>query len=303
MTQTLSTPLAQDGTACGEVEPAAPAVAVLMSVYARDQPAWLRAAFESILLQAYPRERIRIYLAVDGPVPGPLREVIEQYRGECRRVVDLPRNGGLSAALNTLMRRLGNERYVFRMDADDVCHRDRFARQVDYMEQHPQVGILGSAIREFEDAPVSSSAMAECNVRRYPRAAQVRESIARTCPLAHPTVCFRRTALNSLGGYPANRESQDIAMWFRAVEHGIVIDNLPEPLLQFRLTPGTLARRGLKKAFGEFWVYVRGSCRLHGPSARLVYPMARLLLRLTPAPVVRLAYGRRDWRDRLGSGH
>lgn len=259
-------------------------VAVFMAVYEHDCVEWADAALSSILTQNYPRQNIHVYLGVDGPLPAQLEHWVDTVSSKVYRVVRHRQRQGLAAMLNELLKALGDESFVFRMDSDDLSLADRFRSQVDYMIGHPEVGILGTGIDEVDEQlnPMST--------RFYSSADQVRQTIAKVSPLAHPTVCFRSTALRQLGGYPLSGFNEDIALWFKAVANGVVIDNLPEVHLRYRLSAGTFKRRGWRKAFGEFLVYVRGIWMLHGLSWLYLFPLLRLGLRLLPPTVSRLAY-------------
>lgn len=269
-----------------------PAVAVLMCVYQSDQPSWLAEALDSVLGQTYPANSTHIYLGIDGPIPAALQEQIDQRRPKLYKVSASAERQGLARGLNRLIEMLEDESYVFRMDSDDVCLPDRFAAQVSYLELHPHIAILGAAIEEM-DAQGRS-----LGVRTYPNAAAVKATMARASPLAHPTVCMRTGVLKELGGYPCTGTNEDIALWFKACHEGHLIDNIPTPLLRYRITRATYGRRGARKAGGELRVYVNGILHLHGLSWRLMYPVLRYLLRLMPSPITHLAYrsaGFRNW--------
>jgi hypothetical protein len=79
-------------------------------------------------------------------------------------------------------------------------------------------------------------------------------------------------------------------MWFMALEKGIEIDNLDEPILLFQMSHGFYSRRSYTKAFGEAKVYVAGNYKLHGVTLALLLPILRLIFRLMPSGVVRLIY-------------
>ena len=277
--------------------PTPPLAAALLCTYQQDRPEWLAEALDSMLQQTYASSAVRIYLGVDGPLPAALLEVINARRARIYKISSTEQRQGLARCLNRLIGLLEDEVYVFRMDADDVCLPDRFARQVSYLESHPEIAILGTAIQEMDAAGRA------LRVRTYPKAHSVRATIAKASPLAHPTVCMRTEALRALGGYPIEGTNEDIALWFNACRKGYRIDNLPAALLRYRLTSATYARRGAEKAWGELKVYVKGIWGLYGPTWRLVFPLLRYLLRLMPSQVTHLAYrstGLRNWLTRTG---
>ncbi|MBD3242879.1 MAG: glycosyltransferase [Chitinivibrionales bacterium] len=261
-------------------------VAVLLAVSPKDRADWFRSAIESIPRQTGNGRDVHIYLGVDGRLTGKLETAVSGVVSRCWRVIRAEMNQGLTKTMNSLIAVLEEEELVFRMDADDICSKDRFDRQVKYMHEHPDVDILGSAIEEIDEEgrPLS--------VRQYPESNdEVRSTLYKATATAHPTVCFRRQALDMLGGYDESlRVSQDIELWFRAAALGLSFANIQEPLLKYRVSREFYRRRSLAKAFGEFRSYWYGCSRLYGYSWRHAFPVARLVSRLMPTGVVRTIY-------------
>lgn len=264
-------------------------LAVIMSVYHRDNPTQIREALDSIFSQSILNmDQIRLYLAVDGPVGPEIDQVIAEYESNIFRMFRLEANGGLAAALNILVQNLEGEPFIFRMDADDVSLPDRFEKQVSFMDRNPNIDILGGAILEFGEASPAARLV------QYPLTnSAARRQIAFRSPVAHPTVCFRRRVFDTVGMYPEIKGNEDIAFWFKCMKAGMVFANLPDPVLRFRVSPGFWARRGLQKAQSELGCYLRGMNAIEGPSFRMAFPIMRFLFRLTPAPMRKLAYSLR----------
>lgn len=271
-----------------------PSVAVIIAVYKGDALEFFVQAIDSLRRQSYPRERVKIILGVDGP----LCDEVERYivdnpsifyvisRSEC--------NIGLASTLNRIIPQALHFDFVARMDADDIAHPERIATQVRYLSEHAEVGILGAAIIEFDEH-------GSYPVRFYPDASNVRRAICRGSPLAHPSVMYRSSALKKLGGYPNVRGNEDIAMWFKAVNVGITIDNLSVPLLYFRVSNGVWGRRGFSKAYGELRVYVRGIIELGANPLLFLFPIARFIYRCLPQSLRRAIFKMIWFRNRLQS--
>jgi glycosyltransferase involved in cell wall biosynthesis len=270
-----------------ELEKELPMVAVLISVYKGDRANWFREAFQSIIGQNYPSDKIRIYLGVDGPVTEDVDAAIQEYRDKIWKLVRASENIRLPKILNKLIRELGDEEYVFRMDSDDVCEKDRFQAQIKAMEKDDRIGVLGTAIREFD---VSSD---DSVVRTYPLDHEIlKRRMYLGLPVAHPSVCFRRTALDVIKGYDERALfSQDAELWFRAMSMGIRFANLEKPYLRFRCNRDTLRRRSIAKARQELKYYVEGCRDLYGTSPKLLFPYMRFGIRLLPIAFIRFIYG------------
>ncbi len=261
-----------------------------MSVYRGDDPAKLDAALRSVLDQELGAGvESRIYLGVDGPVPDSIEAVIRCHASRLHQVHRSERNQGLARMLNALIGCLSDEQYVFRMDADDVSMPGRYAAQLHCMSHRSDVDILGTAIIEHDEATRT-----ERLVRFAKSPEDALANIHRRVPVAHPTVCFRRHALDQAGGYPIKGTNEDIALWFHCLKLGLRFDNLEEPLLRFTISSRFWQRRGWAKSWGEFRCYVSGIRELFGPwNWRYIAPIARLTVRLAPTFIVKRLYASR----------
>ena len=114
---------------------------VLISVYCREKATHLNDALLSIWEQTLtPTE---VVLVKDGPLTDELEQVINDFKNRYNaiRIVALPQNVGLGAALNEGLKHCSYE-LVARMDSDDICKPIRFEKQVQYLMQHPQIDII-----------------------------------------------------------------------------------------------------------------------------------------------------------------
>jgi len=269
-------------------------ISILISTYKRERPAYLNAALQSIWTDQT-RKPDQIVLVEDGPLTDELEEVVQKWKsaiGEALTIVANKENRGLAMALNDGLSHATGD-LIARMDSDDVATPSRLRLQEQYMEAHEDVDILGGAIHEFNDDGTLDI------VRQYPTDMhEVRSTIHRASPLAHPTVMFRRRFFDAGFRY-SNKHyiCEDITLWFEAVKAGRIINNLPDVLLNFRRNNSVMQRRGRKKAWSEFRAYCEGIYGLHGAfSPKSLYPVARLMLRLSPTWLIRRAYNSRARR-------
>ena len=262
-------------------------IATLMAVYHGDDPQALATALESVLGQQFTDDvESRLYVAVDGPVQTDINRVISEYEKYIYRVYRLERNCGLAASLNALIKELGDEEFVFRMDADDRSHIRRYQAQLDYFRQHPAIDILGTDIVEVDIENGTRRLISFC---RGPD-----DALARLCwrvPVAHPTVCFRRPVLDCVGGYPTSGTNEDIALWIHCAQKGFRFDNIHQPLLEFTICPNFWRRRSISKAVSEMRCYITGIWAMHGFTWKYVLPVLRFALRIAPQWLSRLVYG------------
>jgi len=261
-----------------------------MSVYKNDKPDLLKKALDSIVEQTYPSEKIRIYLGIDGEISKELEGIIASYN-IIYKIQRNEKNIGLGPTLNRLVNILEDENFIFRMDADDVSLPNRFETQVKYMLENPKIDILGTAIVEI------NAKGEELGVRTYPHK-NIEKYIAKGPPLAHPTVCFRRNVFEKINYSLTLRITQDVALWFQALENDFCIYNLPDILYQFLVNDSFFKRRNYKKSFGEFYVTCKGVWSLHKITWLYVFPIAKLICKLLPEKFMMLAY-RSNLRKRL----
>lgn len=269
-----------------------PSVGVLISVYGGDDQEHFRTALNSLKVQTYPKEALKIYLGVDGPLSEALEDVIEENSDFIYCLSRSEHNVGLAETLNRLIRLSIDCNYLARMDSDDICHGQRIKKQVIHLENNPDVDILGCSIIEFTQNRAFPP-------RKYPKKDAVLRSIPKASPLAHPSVIFRNTAIKKLERYPEVRGNEDIAMWFKALKIGLIIENLEEPLLYFRVSEGLHSRRGSSKALSEFYEYWRGIQDLGLSPHFLIYPVARLVYRLCPRFFSKILFSKVGMRNSL----
>jgi glycosyltransferase involved in cell wall biosynthesis len=225
-------------------------LSVLMSVYAKESPAYLRECMESLAAQTHPADEL--VLVEDGPIGEELCHMIEHFRERLSiRSVRLPANAGLGEALRIGLAACRSE-FVARMDSDDICASERFERQLQFLEEHPEVDVVGSAIAEFD-----TDWMAPHSVRRLPAGGEELLRIARMrTPLNHQTVMFRREPVMAVGSYQSCHGFEDYHLWARMLVAGAQLHNLPEPMVFARCGNGMQGRRG-------GWSYMRREIGAH----------------------------------------
>lgn len=149
---------------------------------------------------------------------------------------------GIAHALNTGLAATTTS-LVARMDADDISHPERLARQVAFMHAHPDVGVLGTRTR-FETSVERSSGM-RWFVDWQNRILSPEEHFVKRfvdAPVAHPTVMFRRQLVDRFGGYDSGPLPEDHELWLRWMHHGARFAKLPEALLTWHDHADRLSR-------------------------------------------------------------
>lgn len=251
---------------------------ILQSVYKNDNPIFLNEAFQSIFENSIQPESI--VLVKDGSITSELDMVISSWISKLPlKVVGYEENQGLAHALNYGLKFVETD-FVARMDSDDICFHNRFQKQLEFFEHNPNAEIVGTGLSEFY-LDISNNKITR--IRLYPQVITMKSNyLFKGTPLAHPTVMMKTKLLKEFGYSENTNLCEDIDLWFRLIKTGHVIYNLPEPLLNFRITDGTFKRRSISKALSEFKIYWKNLFDLFGFTLFLIYPIARFLTRFLP---------------------
>lgn len=224
---------------------------VLMSVYHKEKPAFLKQSMESIYKQTVPTNDF--VLVCDGPLNAELDGVINYMQklfGEKLYVVRLAENGGLGKALNKGIKHCKNE-LIARMDSDDIAYPDRCERQLNVFDKQENISICSGIVEEFTENPDVIDA------RRVPPETNVEilEFAKMRNPFNHPCVMYKKSAVEAVGSYQDFYLLEDYYLWLRMLMAGYQGYNLQEPLLHMRAGSDMYRRRG-------GWKYVETQIKL-----------------------------------------
>ncbi|WP_254185157.1 glycosyltransferase [Nocardioides panacis] len=212
---------------------------LLLAVYGGDDAGFLAHAFTSSV-QEQTRRPDQVVLVQDGPVPdllaGTIADLVAGSPVPVHHLV-IEENLGLGPALDRGLSACDHE-IVARMDADDVSVPTRFEKQLPVVEAGAD--IVGSGLLEF------GTGIDDVVGRRTPPTDpdEIRRAIRFRDPFNHPTVVYRRSAVQAAGGYTDMALMEDYLLFARMVDAGARPANLAEPLVCYRVGAGAYARRG-----------------------------------------------------------
>ena len=216
---------------------------VLMSVYKNDNPEFLKTALESIY-ENQTRKPDEIVVVFDGKLTDKLYEVLEKFKEDKTDIVFYyPQevNRGLGEAL-----RIGAEKctgdYIFRMDSDDISVPERFEKQIAYIEQHPEIDVLGTDIAEFNVSPDEEMRFRICPQKHD----DIVKMGKKRNPMNHVSVCMKRSALKKCGGYETLLLLEDYYLWLKMIASGCKLENMHEALVYVRVGNGFDSKRSSK---------------------------------------------------------
>jgi glycosyltransferase involved in cell wall biosynthesis len=205
----------------------APVVSVVMSVFNGER--FLAEAVESILRQDY--QEFEFIIIDDGSTDGSIAMLDSYQIVDARIKVYHEKHTGLVGSLNRGCG-LARGKYIARMDADDIAHRDRLEKQVAFMEAHQDVAVLGASVEwvnaEGKSLYISTNPTMDSDIKED-------LLLHRRCAFWHPTILMRREVFNATGGYRPNViGAEDYDLWLRAGEK-FQLANLEEVVLQYRI--------------------------------------------------------------------
>jgi len=215
-----------------------PKVCVLMSVFNGQE--YLPEAIESILQQTY--ADYEFVVIDDGSADG-TAEILEGYAARDRRIcVHHHENRGRAASLNIGME-LTKCSYIARMDADDIALRNRLEDQVEFMEKHPEVGLLGGGVELM-----SSRGKVLATYRpSLLEDGEIRDVMMHRNTFYHPAVMMRKEVAIAAGGYrKALLDADDYDLWLRMGERS-QFANVSQTIVKYRIHGNQVSVRNMRQ--------------------------------------------------------
>ena len=213
---------------------------VLMSVYYKEKPEYLREAMQSMFNQSVPTNDF--VLVCDGQLNDGLDEVINEMQAKHKDILHvyrLEKNQGLGKALNFGLKHCQNE-LVARMDSDDISKIDRCEKQINVFESKSDISICSGVIEEFSENKEIVDA-----VRIVPETnEEIIEFAKKRNPFNHPCVMYKKSAVEEVGSYQDFYLLEDYYLWVRMILKNIKGYNIQNSLLSMRAGSDMYKRRG-----------------------------------------------------------
>lgn len=253
-------------------------VSVIMSVYNADK--FLDKSIESILNQTYANIE---FIIIDDGSTDTSKEIINGYAKKDERIIFIEneKNIGLTKNLNKAIE-LSTSNYIVRMDADDVCEKERIEKQMKFLQENKDFSIVGSCAKY-----INSKNEVEEDIKLPETNKEIKDMIYKVNPLIHPSVMFRKEDIVSIGKYNENlRKVQDYDLWFRAVSNGLKIYNIQECLLFLRRDETYNKRKSKEYRKIDFKVRKNGYKLLKLPIYKYIYLIIPIVLIILPSGIV-----------------
>lgn len=277
-----------------------PAISVLMPV--RDGARHLDAALASLAAQSFADFEI---VAVDNGSRDATPEILAGWaqRDPRIRVARLESNR-LAASLNKAAS-LARAPILARLDADDLAHLERFARQAEALAARPEVGLIGSGALLIDE---SGRLLGEVHPPLGDR--DIRRRQESSCGIIPSSAMFRADVFHAAGGFREGLNiSEDFDLWMRMSDR-CRLANLREALVSYRIHGDSItARRPVRMALASLCVTAGAEARRQGaeepfadgrPKLRAALPLLGLTRRDARRLVQARAFGNLVSRRLLG---
>jgi glycosyltransferase EpsE len=264
-------------------------ISVLMGIY--NCEATLGEAIGAILAQTEPRWEL--ILCDDGSRDDTYAVAESFCRKYPEKIVLLrnEKNMGLNHTLNRCLAAARGE-FVARMDGDDLCDPERFARQLAVLEADPALAVVSSAMTYFDE----SGTWGRCHVKERPVA---RDFLYGT-PFCHGACMVRRQAMVAVGGYTEEDRFlrvEDYDLWVKLYAAGYRGVNLPDALYHMRDDRNAISRRKFRYRLNEAGAIAKAIWLLKLPLWGYIRVLRPILVGLLPTPVYTVLHKKRLGRS------
>lgn len=202
-----------------------PLVTWLMPV--RNGMPYLPLTLKSIAEQTYTYHKIIVW--DNGSTDGTLEELRRWIPSRIPGVIVSERPMRLGPSLAAMVE-MADTALCARIDADDINSPERLQLQVQFMQAHPEVGIVGGQV-----ATIDENGSRNGMWRFATEDAETRWRIRWESHVSHPSILFRRDVILAAGNYKDCQPAEDLDLWMRAANVA-EIRNLPDVLLEYRRT-------------------------------------------------------------------
>jgi len=203
-----------------------PLVSVVMPVFNAER--YIKEAIESILNQTY--HNLEFIIVYDKSSDHTL-DIILSYDDERIKLLVNEESKGLAFALNRGLEH-SRGKYIIRMDSDDISLPDRIEKQVDFLENHPSVGVCAGLAEILGNRQIKAYLPAITSE-------EIKCSLLFDTTIAHPTVAMRADLIKEHNLRYPDYSVEDYLMWVSALDY-CKFYVLPEVILKYRITGQSL---------------------------------------------------------------
>ncbi len=212
-------------------------LSVLMTVY--NEQEYIKKAIKSVLSQSF---RDFEFIIVDDGSTDNTKESIKSFKDSRIKYYYTGKNKGFTNLNN--IANFGIDKckgeYVARIDADDICLKDRFKIQIEYLDKHSKIFMIGGGCDIIDE---DGNVINIIKKRSYP-SILYKYHIINSNPFIHSSVMFRNENLS----FPLYPHWRDIYMYINMIREGKRLKNISDKLVQYRINSHSII--GRQKAYG-----------------------------------------------------
>lgn len=253
-----------------------PRISVIMGIY--NCASTLVEALDSLYAQTY--KNFKIILCDDGSSDNTY-QVAAKYALNHDNIILIKNdeNMGLNYTLNHCLKYTDTE-YVARMDGDDISLPDRFEKEVNFLDNHPEYDIVSSPMIYFDEQGEFGRGKGGYE--------PTKEAFIYGTPFCHAPCMVRREAYVAVGGYsvsPKLLRVEDYHLWLKMYARGSKGYNLPDCLYAMRDDRNAMSRRKWKGSINETRVHLLACKMLHLPLKGYIYSFFPIFKQMLPRSV------------------
>lgn len=257
-------------------------ISVIIGMYNTPSKEMLSTSLKSILNQTF--KDFELIICDDGSSNDCIKWAKEICVGDKRvKFIKNDCNRGLAYTLNHCLE-VANGEYIARMDDDDESHLDRFEKQVEFLDEHNEYGLVGSNMNLFDEE------RGIWGLRKYPEIVKKEDFLYRVA-VPHPTIMARRSAYDVVNGYrdlPETLRVEDYDCFMRMFARGVKMYNFQEPLFNYREDSRCAKKKKYKYRFNEMLVRKNGFKELGINKLKSVpYIVKPLIAGLIPQKIIK----------------
>ena len=224
-------------------------ISVIIPIYNGEK--YLEEAIESVLNQTF--EKLEVLLLNDGSTDF-TKNICRRYEVEDERVRYYEwSNSGMAETLNKGLKECTYE-YVARLDADDIMLPNRLQVQIDFLENNPNIDVLGTLGYYInESGKLIGKTFSDVNMDNLKK-----KYFEKNEPfgMLHPSVVYKKSKIMAIGGYRGEYwPCDDIDLWNRLYENQVNFDVIQSPLIKYRIHQSSaVASRYLENRMKFRWM-------------------------------------------------
>lgn len=226
-------------------------ISVIMGIYNSRSKKVLKESIDSILNQTY--KNFEFIICDDGSSNECITWAKEICKNDNRvKFIKNEENKGLAFTLNHCLK-VAEGDYIARMDDDDISHLDRFEKQIKFLEENKEYGLVGSVMNLFDEQGVWGK-------RKYKEYVKKEDFLYRVA-VPHPTIMARKDAYNIVNGYRDLKKTyrvEDYDCFMRMFARGIKMYNFQEALLDYREDKICAKKKKYRYRLNEMYVRYNG---------------------------------------------